>query len=164
MAVIQRNRRVRAQILSAAAVAASANSLPLANWELSGFLNLLITLKVASAVHTDETYDIYITSGDGTGSEWDICHFPQVATTGAKTFTARVLSQRLAEITTATPGISAEPSATMKTDTAGSNEGAKTLAAGKVRHGPLGDWIGVWIVIVGSAPAITFTVDISAGG
>lgn len=164
MAVIQRNRRVRAQILSVTALAATANSLPLANWELSGFLNLLVTLKVISAVHTDETYDVYITSGDGTGSEWDIVHFPQVATSGAKTFTARVLSQRLAEITTATPGIAAEPTATMKTDTAGSAEGAKTLAAGKVRHGPLGDWIGVWVVIAGSAPAISFTLDISGGG
>lgn len=168
MAVIQRNRRVRAQILNQAALLASANALPLTNWELSGFLNLLVTLNVTAAADgsSDATYDVYITSGDGV-SEWDVVHFPQIAaaiTTTPKRFTARVMSQRLAEVTTATPGVAAEPSATLETETAGSAQGAKTLAAGKVRHGPLGDWIGVWVVIAGTLPSINFTVDISAGG
>jgi hypothetical protein len=38
----------------------------------------------------------------------------------------------------------------MKTDTAGSSEGIKALAAGKVRHGPIGSSLGHELVVAGT--------------
>jgi hypothetical protein len=135
------------------------------NFKLGSFDSMLVTLDIISADRDDgdETYDFYITSGDGV-SKWDICHFPQIVTTGAKRFTARIVSaDRLAEITTATPGVSAEPTAIMTTDTGGSNEGIKTLAAGKVRHGPFGDYLGYELVIAGTTPSIVYGITVTGG-
>lgn len=135
------------------------------NLELAGYRELLITLDITVAERDtgNETYDFYITGGDGVSS-WDIVHFPQIATTGAKRYTARVLSEREAEVTTATPGVAAEPTAIMKTDTAGAAEGTATLAAGKVRHGPFGNFFGYQLVVAGTvvtgiAYSITVTGD-----
>lgn len=136
-------------------LAPTANELKIGN-----FQELIITLDVLSAVHTDETYDVYITMSDGVSS-WDLCHFPQVATTGAKRYTARILSERQAEVTTATPGIPAEPSATLATITQGSADGTRTLGAGKVRNGPFADYIGYDIVIAGSAPSIVYGITVT---
>lgn len=128
--------------------------------KIGNFQELVITLDIISAVHTDETYDFYITMSDGV-SIWDIAHFPQVATTGAKRFTARILSERQAEVTTATPGVAAEPSAILATITTGSGEGKRTLAAGKVRNGPFADYIGYDCVIAGSAPSIVYAITLT---
>lgn len=118
---------------------------------LARFSELVITLDILSAERdsADETYDFYITTGEG-DSAWDIVHFPQIASTGVKRYTARLLSARIAEVTTATPGTSAECSGTFKTDTAGAGEGIKTLGAGKARHGPWGSKIGYELVIAGT--------------
>lgn len=126
---------------------------------------LVITLDITSAERdsADETYDFYITTSDGVSS-WDIAHFPQVATTGAKRFTARLLSNLLPQnVTTAGPGVAATETATMKTDTAGADEGIKTLAAGKVRHGPWGHQIGYELVIGGTVvTGIAYSITVQA--
>lgn len=125
------------------------------------FRELIVTLDVASAAHaSDETYDLYVTSGDGV-SAWDVVHFPQIATTGAKRYTARVLADRLAEVSAAAPGVAAECSATLATIAAGSGNGIKTLAAGSVRHGPFGDRIGYQLVVAGSGTtSIVYSIQV----
>jgi hypothetical protein len=124
---------------------------------------LVITLTVTSADRTnsDETYDVYITTSDGV-STWDIVHFPQVATTGAKTFTARPLRASLPQnITSATPGVAANDPGTLRTDTAGSNNGIRTLAAGLVRNGAWGNLIGHELVVAGTTPGpFVYQIDI----
>lgn len=151
--------------LGSALTKAASYSPGLVDLGLGAYKHLIVTLDVTSAERdsSDETYDLYVTMGDGSGAEWDIVHFPQIITTGAKRFVAAVLSERLAEVTTATPGVSAEPSATRAVITAGSNEGAKTLAAGKVRHGPFGNYINYYLVISGTVvTGIAYSVTISA--
>lgn len=131
---------------------------------LAGFKQALVTwdITVAERDSANETYDLYVTSGDGVSS-WDVAHFPQIATTGAKRYTAAIeAGLQPQEITTATPGVSAVMSGTLKTDTAGSGEGIKTLAAGKVRHGALGDRLGYELVIAGTiATGITYSVTVT---
>jgi len=123
--------------------------------------SVIVTLKVYSAERdsSNETYDVYVTSGNSAGA-WDIVHFPQIATTGEKVYQARITALVApVEITTATPGVSAVASGTFKTDTAGAGEGIKTLAAGKVRHGPLGPLLNVELVVAGTiATGIDFEV------
>lgn len=132
---------------------------------LGGFDSLIVTLDVTSAERdsADETYDFYITTGDGVSS-WDVAHFPQIATTGAKRYTAVIAAKTLApvEVTTATPGVSAVMSGTLKTDTAGAGEGIKTLGAGKVRHGVFGDRINHELVVAGTiATGIAYSVTVT---
>lgn len=135
--------------------------------ELSRYSELVVTLKVTSAERdsANETYDFYITTGDG-ASSWDIVHFPQIATTGAKTYTARVISSARPEnVTTASPGVAANDPATLKTDTAGADQGIKTLTAGMVRHGPWGDRIGYQLVVAGTvATGIAYSITVTAKG
>jgi hypothetical protein len=127
---------------------------------LAEFVDLVVTLNITSAVRTDETYDFYITSGDGV-SEWDIIHFSQVATTGAKTFTATVCGRILPQnVTTASPGVAAVTSATLATVTGGANA-IKSLGAGTVRHGPWGDRINHYLVVAGSAPSIVYSITVT---
>jgi len=119
---------------------------------LSRFKQLILTLAVESAERdsTDETYDIYVTT-QGAGSRWDLVHFPQIVSTGAKTYVARVLSELLPQnVSTAGPGVPVVDSATVKTDTAGADQGVKTLGAGLVRHGPWGDVLGYEVVVGGT--------------
>lgn len=138
-------------ILELSVTKAASYSVTPTDRRLARFSELVITLDIFSAERddADETYDFYITTGEG-DSAWDLVHFPQIASTGVKRFTARLLSSRLAEVTTGTPGTSAETSGTFKTDTAGANEGIKTLGAGKVRHGPWGSKIGYELVVAGT--------------
>lgn len=122
--------------------------------------SLVFTLDIVSAVHTDETYDIYVTTSDGQSS-WDVVHFPQIATTGAKRYTARVeLDVRGENVTTASTGVAAVDSATLATVTAGSGNGIKTLTAGSVRNGPIGESLNHEIVIAGSAPSIVYSLKV----
>src|SRR6185503_10118692 len=69
--------------------------------------SLIVTLDITVAERDtgNETYDIYITTSDGVSS-WDIAHFPQIATTGAKRYTAQILCKGIVPqtVTTAGPG------------------------------------------------------------
>ena len=134
---------------------------------LDRFSELGVTLKITSAERDtgNETYNFYITTGDGV-SAWDLVHFPQVATTGAKTYTARIFSQvRPENVTTTSPGVAANDPATLKTDTAGADQGIKTLGAGYVRHGPWGDRIGYQLVVAGTvATGIAYSITVEGRG
>jgi len=131
---------------------------------LGAFRQMIVTLDITSAERdsANETYDFYITTGDGV-SAWDITHFPQIATTGAKRYSSTIVNTILPqEVTTATPGTAANVSGTLKTDTPGSNEGIKTLGAGKVRHGPWGDRISYELVIAGTVvTGIVYSITIT---
>lgn len=131
---------------------------------LGDLSELVIELDIISADRTngDETYDFYITSANAT-KEWDLVHFPQIASTGAKTYVAvvkkNVLPQR---VTTASPGVASNESGTMDIDTAGANEGAKTLAAGTVRHGVVGAKLGYYLVVGGTTPGpIVYSIKVT---
>jgi hypothetical protein len=130
---------------------------------LGGFADLIVTLNITTTNRSDgdETYDFYITTGDGVSS-WDIVHFPQIAATGTHRHTAiisgRVLPQN---VTTAGPGVSAVTTATIDTIAAGADQGIKTLGAGIVRHGPWGDRINHELVVAGTTPSVTYSVTIT---
>ncbi len=70
---------------------------------------LLVTLKIYSAERDtgNETYDVYVITGDAAKS-WDICHFAQIATTGAKTYVARILADTRPAVVSAVPGEAAD--------------------------------------------------------
>jgi len=144
------------------AASASGDILSLSGQEK--FTEIIATLDVESAERdsSDETYDIYVTTGDGV-SWWDVIHFPQILSTGAKRYTARVFTQcRPENVTTATPGVAANDPATLATVTAGSGNGIKTLAAGSVRHGPVGDRFSSELVVAGTvATGIKYSITLS---
>lgn len=121
---------------------------------------LIITWSV-SATDAGGTYDLYITTSDGV-STWDIAHFPQIAGTAGR-YTAIVTSVLPQNVTTAAPGVMAQTTATLKTDTAGAGNGIKTLGAGIVRHGPWGRTIG-YELVAAAAPTtgITYSVTVTA--
>jgi len=129
-----------------------------------GARSLVITwnITVAERDSANETYDLYITTSDGV-SAWDIVHFPQVITTGAKTFTARVICQGVLPqtITTAAPGVPVIDSATLATVTGGLNA-IKSLGAGLVRHGPVGTTLSWELVVAGTvATGIAHSVSVT---
>lgn len=131
------------------------------DYRIDRFRELVVTLKIVSAVHTDETYDFYLITGDGL-SEWDLVHFTQVAATGAKTFTARVRADLLPQnVTTATPGVAAVDSATLTTAPSATHA-PKSLASGSVRHGNFGNMLRYELVIAGSAPSIVYSLQVQA--
>ena len=131
---------------------------------LGNFKSLIVTLDVTAAERDtgNETYDFYITTGDGVSS-WDIAHFPQIAATGAKRYTAIIAGDsRPVNTTTAGPGVEAVTTATLKTDTAGADQGIKSLGAGYVRHGPIGDRIGYELVVAGTvATGIVYSITVT---
>ena len=147
----------------ASATHASTTSLT-AQTGLGGFNHLVITwdITVAERDSGNETYDLYIICGDGVSS-WDVAHFPQIVSTGAKRYMARISGTILPQqVTTAAPGAASNETATMKTDTSGADQGTRTLAAGVVRHGPLGDRCGADIVIAGTiATGITHSITMT---
>lgn len=150
-------------VLLDSAVTKAASYAPAAlDVHLDRFTELVVTLQVTSAERdsANETYDFYLITGDGL-SEWDLVHFPQVATTGAKTFTARVLGGiQPSNITTAAPGVSAVDSATLLTS---STNAAKTLTAGSVRHGPFGNTIRYELVCAGTiVTGIAYSIQVQA--
>lgn len=126
---------------------------------LDRYTELVISLNVLSAERdsANETYDVYVITGDGQ-SEWDLVHFPQVATTGAKTFTARLASQVIpVNVTGASPGVSANDPGIL----ASASNAPKTLAAGSVRHGPWGNTIRYELVVAGTiATGISFNLSV----
>ncbi len=131
--------------------------------KLAGYKYIVATLDITAAERdsADELYDVYLVMGDGK-ARWDIAHFSQVATTGAKRMVMRISAERFAEVTGATPGVAAEPPAVLLTS---STNAPGTLGAGIVRHGPFADFIGVKVVVAGTvATGIVCSVDITAGG
>ncbi len=137
-------------LLAAAVSPATASGAPVSI--SGGARSVILTWNITSAERdsSDETYDLYITTSDGVSS-WDVCHFPQVLSTGAKRFTARILCQSLPPetITTAAPGVAVVESGTLATVTGGTNA-IKSLAAGLVRHGPLGSSLNWELVCAGT--------------
>jgi len=104
-----------------------------------------------------------VTTSDGQGT-WDLVHFPQVATTGVKTFVARITSNAglPQSVTTAAPGVAAVDSATLSV-ASGALNAKQSLAAGTVRHGPWGSSIGYDLVIAGTVvTGITYTLQVQA--
>jgi|GEM_PF-2352208 len=130
------------------------------------YRRMIITLKVLSAArNTNETYDFYITAAPRAGGgAWDIVHFPQIATSGVKTFAAPVAAevQVPTNVTTANPGVAATTSGCLQIDTPGAANGVKTLGAGIVRHGPWPDGIGYELVVAGTAPSISYEIWVEA--
>lgn len=125
---------------------------------------IVVTLDVASCEQDDldETYDIYITTGDGVSS-WDIIHFPQLTTDAAYRYTAGVNCRlALQNVTSAVPGVAANDPATFKTDTEGAGNAVLTLASGYVRHGPIGNRIGYRLVVAGTVTVgIVYSIRVS---
>mgnify|MGYP001108086674 CR=1 FL=1 len=155
----------RFQLQSRATKAAS-YSLAAADFDLSKATQLIVVLRVLSAERdsANETYDFYVTNGPTASEQWDIAHFPQVATTGAKTYAARINGLlRPENITTAAPGVAAVETGTLNITAAGSGNGAKTLGAGLVRHGPFADFMGLELVIAGTVvTGIEFEIEVFA--
>jgi len=123
--------------------------------------DLIVTLNVTAA-DAAGTYDIYVTTTDGISS-WDIVHFPQIAN-ATGTYTAVISGSVFPQnVTTASPGVLANTTATLKTDTAGAGNGIKTLGAGLVRHGPWGQTINHSLVAAGTiTTGITYSITITA--
>lgn len=145
-------------------VAATTNSTS-RDVRLHTYDSLLIELVVTSAERdsANETYDIYVWAESPGGTKMDLAHFPQVATTGAKKFLARV-SRNIspAKIDSGTPTTTVDKGTlTMTTD--GSGDGWKTLSAGQVRHGPWGHKIGYSVVVAGTVTTgIAFSINVVA--
>ncbi|HEX4275827.1 MAG TPA: hypothetical protein VHZ74_10750 [Bryobacteraceae bacterium] len=149
-------QRIKLQLQAAATKAASFSLAPV-DQKLNRFRELVVTLDITAAERDtgDETYDVYITTSDGVSS-WDLIHFPQVITTGAKRYMARILADQIPQI--------------MASNGAATNEGillisstnaTKTLAAGSVRHGNLGHQLGYELVIAGTvATGISFSLQV----
>lgn len=126
---------------------------------LDRYSELVITLQVLSAERdsANETYDVYVITGDGF-SEWDLVHFPQVAAAGAARYTARLISQGVLPqtVTGATPGVGAVDPGILTATNA-----PKTLGAGLVRHGPWGNTIRYELVVAGTiATGIQFVLSV----
>ncbi len=129
--------------------------------------SLTITLNITAAERdsANETYDFYITTQDIDGlSSWDIVHFPQIISTGAKRFTASIVCDILPQtVTTAAPGVSVVRSGTLATISGGTNA-IKSLAAGLVLHGPIGTTINHELVVAGTvATGIVYSIQVTFG-
>ncbi len=150
---------MQSAVTKAAAFTGAALTVP------SNVRSITITLDITSAERDtgNETYDFYITTSDGVSS-WDIAHFIQIATTGAKRFTASILCDLLPQtVTTAAPGVSVVRSATLATVSGGANA-IKSLAAGLVLHGPVGLTINHELVVAGTiATGIAYSIQVTFG-
>ena len=161
-----RNDHFKIALQEAVTKAASYSATSLELPSLSRSRILIVTLDITSAERDtgNETYDFYITTGDGVSS-WDLIHFPQIATTGAKRYTARIVRDvQPANVTTATPGVAAVDSATLAT-VSGGTHAIKSLGAGIVRNGPWGDLLGYELVVAGTVvTGIAYSITVTAAG
>lgn len=122
---------------------------------LRRFRILEITLDVTAA-DAGGTYDIYITTSDGTAS-WDLAHFPQIAG-AAKRYVARIYADQPPQSVASNGTVTQEG----QLETLGANA-TKTLAAGSVRHGAWGGQIGYELVATGApTTGTTFSITVSA--
>lgn len=127
------------------------------NKTVAGWNSFAVTWDITAADRTDldETYDLYLVCDDGLTS-WDMMHFPQIVTTGAKTFHATMNGWLIPqEVTTAEPGVATTSSATLRTDTTAA---ARTLTAGVIRHAPCGHNLRWELVLGGTTPSITSSI------
>lgn len=133
--------------------------------QLDRYSQLVVTLDVTAAEQDDldETFDFYVTTGDGV-TAWDLVHFPQI--TAAGRYTARIVSlARPENVTTASPGVAANDSATLLTTAAGAGAGIMTLGAGVVRHGKWGDRIGYQLDVEGTVTVgVTYSLLVQGRG
>lgn len=133
---------------------------------------LLAVLRITSASRADgdETYDFYLTAwkllASGNYGRWDIVHFPQIAADAVAVYTAHVNCEIYPQnVTTAGPGVLAVTTGTMKVDTAAAGSGIRTIAAGLVRHGSVGEGLAYSLVSAGTTPGpITCELDVTAWG
>lgn len=124
--------------------------------KLRRFRVLEITLDVTAA-DAGGTYDIYVTSSDGTAT-WDLAHFPQIAAAAAKRYTIRLYADQPPQIIASNGTITQEG----PLETLGANA-KKTLAAGSVRHGAWGAQIGYELVAAGTpTTGVTFAITVEA--
>jgi hypothetical protein len=124
-------------------------------------LTAVLHVTDADRTDTDETYDVYVTSfitlpTAGRVVRWDIVHFPQIAADPATavTYVAHVspFGPQPQNVTTAGPGVMAVQTATNLTFVAGSDQGIRTLGAGLVLHGALGEGLSFSLVGGGTTP------------
>ena len=159
------NLRAHRFELQAAVTKAATYTLAPANQGLSRYRELIITLAITAAERdtADETYDFYITTEGPGAARWDLAHFPQVLSTGVKTFVARLRADLLPQnVSTATPGVAAVESGTL-TVYAAATHAVGSLAAGLVRHGPWGDKIGYILTIAGTVvTGIAYSITVEA--
>lgn len=150
--------QVKLQLMASATVAATSTVAP-ADQFLHKFKELVVTWDITSAERDtgDETYDLYITTSDGAGS-WDLIHFPQVTTTGAKTYLARIMAELLPQTVAANGTATAEGILLVS-----STNAVATLPAGTVRHGKWGHMLGYKLVVAGTvATGIVCSVKVEA--
>lgn len=151
-------QKLKAQLCPSTTFAASASLAP-TPLGMRRFSELVVTLDVTAAERdsADELYDVYITSGDGVAN-WDLIHFPQIATTGTKRYTARVNADLLPESVASNGTATNEGILDTKTTNA-----TKTLAAGTVRHGKWGNRLGYEVVVAGTVvTGITLSIQVEA--
>lgn len=128
---------------------------------VGGYRSLVITLHIhsASRATANETYDFYVTTRLG-DHIWDIAHFAQVAATGEALYVARVNTGGTLPQTVTSAGLASND--TLLTVTSGGTHAVKSLAAGSVRHGPVGDKISHELVTGGTAPSVVYSIRVHA--
>lgn len=149
-------QRTKLQLQAAVTKPATFSMAPV-DQKLNRFRELIVTLDITAAERDsgDETYDFYITTGDGVSS-WDLIHFPQVITTGAKRYMARIQADLLPQIM-ASNGTAANEGILLISST----NAIKSLAAGSVRHGNFGDLLGYELVIAGTVvTGISYSIQV----
>ncbi|MBZ5578251.1 MAG: hypothetical protein LAP40_16940 [Acidobacteriia bacterium] len=161
-----KNRRETFRSSLDIAVTKAASYAPAAlDLKLDRFRELVVTLDIQSAERDsgDELYDFYLITGDEI-AEWDLVHFPQIATTGAKRYVARIFADQLGQTVTtgAAPDLATNDPAVLAVGAAAANA-PKSLAAGVARHGPFGHMLRYELVVAGTiATGIAYTVHVEA--
>jgi len=150
--------RLKLQFLPSGLIAATTRVAAVTQ-NFNKYRELIVTWDITAAERdsADETYDLYITTGDGVSS-WDLIHFPQIATTGAKRYVAKINADVIPQ-TVASNGTSTNEGILLVSST----NAIETLAAGSVRHGVWGSRIGYSLVIAGTVvTGINSSVQIEA--
>jgi hypothetical protein len=151
--------------LQPAAVKGESFSFAPVEQQLGDYRELVVTLEITAAEcgNEDETYDFYIVTENRAEARWDLVHFAQIVSDEAYSLVARIHKDLLPQqVTTAGPGAAYVESGTLAVAT-GQLNAIKSLAAGRVRHGPWGDKIGYELVVAGAvAPSIAYSISVEA--
>ena len=154
-------RAAGSALLQASVTKTASFSLPLdSNLQLIeqfSALVIILNITVADRADADELYDFYITTTEGPAS-WDVVHFAQIATTGAKKFVAKVLLATTPQLVTNVTAANEHSLAVV----AGGANAIKSIAADSVRHGPIGSKLGYELVVAGTTPSITYEIIVRA--
>jgi len=132
-----------------------------------GVASLRVT--VADRTNGDEVYNVYLTTftrlPSGLYCRWDVLAFPQIAADAAVLHVAPFHitgMQNPNSVTTAGPGVSAILTGTRAVTTAGAGGGIRTITAGMVYHGALGEGFSLSVTGGGtSAGPFTFELGVS---